>query len=330
LKKIITALILVVFVGLLVATPVMATVDGTDPRDADLVYLEIRGDLDETEIVGRGAPTHVYIGIFTGYSMPIWSDPTNLNEELYFSVCVPDRYDEEHDIVIEVFTALAGAGEQGNTYQLDLAWEKVTPNVEAVPVTFHSDSAQRYTLSNTQYYCYRDFFVVDYDAPDDPIKHDDELNFRLRVGSIDGGEQYPDLADELIILHFGVLFPRGDLLGDPPDMSDYITEEDMEEVGIQFGVFNTILEGWSAFFSLFFGLLFILGLSTLAFWLRTFQALLFMIVAGAALILGFFWYDAFTTSLGLALGLMMLLYAMVCVGLGFWCIFWRGKANSEE
>ena len=45
--------------GLLVVTPVKATVEGEDPRDPDLVYFEIRAALDETEIVGRGAPTQV-------------------------------------------------------------------------------------------------------------------------------------------------------------------------------------------------------------------------------------------------------------------------------
>lgn len=194
-------------------------VDGSDPRDTDLVYLEIRADLDETNIIGHGVPTQVHIeDVFSGYSLPVWSDPANLNEELYFSVCVPDRYDEEHDIVIEIISALSDAGEFGNAYQLDIAWEKATPNIEVVPAGFHSVSAQRYILSNLQYYCYKDYFVVDYDANAiDPIINDDEFNFRLRLGQVGG--QYTDLDGELIILHVGILFSRGDLLGEEDNMA---------------------------------------------------------------------------------------------------------------
>lgn len=220
-KRIIIVLFLMVLPLLSVAIPVSAMeVDGSNPTDPDLVYLEIRADLDETEIVGQGAPTQVYIGIFTGYSLPIWSDPVNLHEELYFSVCVPDRYDEEHDIVIEVVSALSDNETKGNNYQIDIAWEKASPNVEIVPDdSFHSISAQRYNVSTYKYFCYEDYFVIDYDAPaDDSIIHNDELNFRLRLGEIGG--QYPDLDNELIILHVGVLFPRGDLLGEEAEMED--------------------------------------------------------------------------------------------------------------
>lgn len=322
-KTLIALTILAIILGLSVATPVVAQplVDGEDPRDPDLVYLQIRGDLDETDVVGHGVPDTVNIGIFKGYSLPIQLQAGN--EELYFSICVPDRYDEEHDIVIETVIALSLANEGGKHYQIDIAWEKVTPNDEVVPVAFHSVSAQRLNLSNLQYYCYRDYFVVDYDAPvDDPIVYDDEIAFRLRHGSTGLGK---DITGELIVLHFGVLFPRGDLLGNPGDV---ITEEDMEEVGIQLGNFVVVLEGWTAYFLIWFGLLFILGLSYLAFW--RWNPVLFMLTAGASIVFGFYWYDAFTTNLGLALGLMMMAYALVCVGFAFRCIFWRNKEINED
>ena len=316
--------ILIVLLGILTPVVVMAQeIDGSDPRDPNLVYLEIRPALDETEIVGRGAPTQVYIGVFTGYSMPVWSDPVNVNEELYFNICVPDRWDEEHDIVIGVVSALSNANEFGNVYQLDFAWEKVTPNVEVVPVSFHSVSAQRYNLSNLQYYCYRDWFVVDFDAPAiDPIIHDDQLALRLRLGQVGG--QYTDLDGELIILHVEVLFPRGDFLGDPPDMGDYITEEEMEEIGIQFGVFNSLFEGGVLYF---LGLLLILGFSALAFWRE--NALLFMLTAGLSIIIGLNWHDEFTTNMGLTISIMLYAYSLVCLGLAFRCIFWRDRLREE-
>jgi len=298
--------------GLLVASPALATVDGEDPRDPDLVYLEVRGDLDETEITGHGVPTSAEIGVFTGYSLPIWSDPVNLNEELYFSVCVPDRYDESHDIVIEVVTALSAAGEKGNTYQLDLAWEKVTPNVEVIPTSFHSYSAQRYTLSDLQYYCYEDYFVIDYDAPvDDPIIRDDELDFRIRLGEVGG--QYPNMAGELIILHVGILFPRGDFLADPETnvitiIEDWM-EENMEEIGIQFGVFNGILESWAA---LFFMLSIIIALNVLAFCQK--NVFIYLVVAPATLVFGLYFASvADVASSQWAAGVVVAIIGTFCI-----------------
>jgi len=308
--------------------------EGEDPRDPDLVYLEIRPDLDETSIVGHGVPTPVQFlagGIFWGYSLPVWSDPAHVNEELYLQVCVPDRWDGEHDIVVEVISALSDAGEKGNTYQIDMNWEKVTPNEEVVPAGFHSVSAQRYNLSDAQYYCYRDWFVIDYDAPAiDPIIIEDELALRIRLGQVGG--QYTDLDGELIIIHVGVLFPRGDLLGHPGDVlttdniTDFITEEDMEELAIEFGLFNGILTGWAVYFLIGFSLLFLLGMSWLAFWKP--NDVLFMILAGVSIVFGFYWYDTFSTNLGLAMGLMLFAYALFCVGMALRVLFWRSR-NEE-
>jgi len=67
--------------------------------------------------------------------------------------------------------------------------------------------------------------------------------------------------------------------------------------------------------------------SILAFW--RFHAVLFMLTAGASLILGFYWYDSFTTNQGLAISLMLLIYSFVCIGFAFRCIFWREKEIGE-
>ena len=184
---------------------------------ADKIYLEFRPDLDETRIRGNaGIPTGVRIGepgegLFTGYSLPIWNDD---DEELYFLHCVPDRWDGESHIIIHIVTALANAGEAGNSYQLQVEWEHVTPNVEEVPITLHTTTFTRTTESNTQFECYMDYFLVLYNADvGDDIEVDDEIAFRLR--RIAAGGQLKELDGELIILHWGILYARGDFLGDP-------------------------------------------------------------------------------------------------------------------
>jgi len=186
-------------------------------RQEDRVYLEFRPDLDETRIRGNaGIPTGVRIGepgegLFTGYLLPIWNSN---DEELYFMHCVPDRWDGESHIILHVMTALAEANEAGNSYQLQIDWEHVTPNVEEVPITVHNTYYTRTIESNTQFECYRDHFLVLYNADvGDDIIADDILAFRLR--RIAAGGQLKELDGELIILHLGIIFARGDFLGDP-------------------------------------------------------------------------------------------------------------------
>jgi len=185
--------------------------------EADKIYLEFRLDLDETRIRGNaGIPTGVRInepgeGLTTGYSLPIWNED---NEELYFMHCVPNRWDGESHILLHITTALANANETGNSYQLQMEWEQTTPNVEEIPVTINTTTFTRTAASNTQFECYRDWFIVLYNADvGDDIIADDEISFRLR--RIAAGGQLKELDGELIIIHWGILYARGDLLGNP-------------------------------------------------------------------------------------------------------------------
>jgi len=290
------------------------------------VYLGIRPDLDETRIRGKGTPADTQVGIFNGYVMPSWKDD---DEELFFLICVPNRWDEESDILVHMKWA-TGGNENGNLVYWEMAWDHSSPNVvEAVPAGAVTQMLASRTVDSTLTYAhYMEYFIIDYDeTPADSIVHEDTLALRLR--------HLPDqLANDPIAFEVAVLFARGDLLGHPDDIlttddaENYITEEDMEEVGIQFGVFNGILADWAAYFLIWFGLLFVLGLSALAFW--RFNAVMFMLVAGASLLLGFCWYDAFTTNLGLTLGLMAVAYSLVCLGFALRCIFWSNKEINEE
>lgn len=68
-------------------------------------------------------------------------------------------------------------------------------------------------------------------------------------------------------------------------------------------------------------LMVLIGFSFLAF--KWFNGLLFMMVAGVALVLGLYWYDAFTTNIGLTIGLVLIGYGIVCAGLALRCLFWK-------
>ena len=66
--------------------------------------------------------------------------------------------------------------------------------------------------------------------------------------------------------------------------------------------------------------------SFLAFW--KLNALLFMLAAGASLMTGLQWYDVYTTSTGLTIGLMLIAYSLVCIAFAFRCLFWRGERTE--
>ncbi len=67
--------------------------------------------------------------------------------------------------------------------------------------------------------------------------------------------------------------------------------------------------------------------SVIAFW--QYNALLFMIAGGSSIILGLYWFDVYTTNMGLTIGLMLILYSLVCIAFAFKCLFWRGDINQE-
>lgn len=79
--------------------------------------------------------------------------------------------------------------------------------------------------------------------------------------------------------------------------------------------------------SLIFGFAVVALFSFLAFWKS--NALLFMLLAGASLMVGFQWYDVYTTPVGLTISLILIAYSLVCLGFAFRCIFWRENKDEE-
>lgn len=68
--------------------------------------------------------------------------------------------------------------------------------------------------------------------------------------------------------------------------------------------------------------------SILAFW-KDKNAVLFMLTGGSAMMLGLYWFDYYTTDVGLGISLMIILYSFVCMGFAFRCIFWFPKRDEE-
>lgn len=170
-----------------------------------LTYIEIRPDLDLATIIGLGKPTHVFQGVFEGFSLPVYAAD---NEELFATICVPNRWDEASDIIAHVYCWLSAA-EDSKNFQLRLSWEHYTPGTDVVPATSNDVDVETPTGAGAaQFQSYEVSFTIDYDidTPDDIIA-DDILSLRLlRIAA-----SADECGGEIVIDHIGVLFRRDKL-----------------------------------------------------------------------------------------------------------------------
>ena len=184
----------------------IVTLYGTSKR-----ILTLRPDLDIENVAAHGTPTTVDYGAFKGYSLPIWSTPANADEELYFSLNVPDRWDGESDVVIDIQAALSNDETVNDAFNLQLVWQhskagfgltsKILSNV-VIPITKETNIP---IGRNPQYNTYMIQYALNWDenTPNVMESHD-LLAMRLRRIAAVGTE----ITKEIIVLdahcHFTV------------------------------------------------------------------------------------------------------------------------------
>ena len=169
-------------------------------------WIEFRPDLDPTKLAVNAKPTMVERGIAVGYSLPLYA----ADEELFYQICVPNRWDNASDIHVHLHAWIDTAqNEAADAVNLTLEWEHFTVG-DVVPVTNNSVTTEVVTGIASQYMVYQFNFTIDYDIDaGDPILADDEIEFRLfRTASSH------EIAGEIVICHAGVIF-RCDKLGSP-------------------------------------------------------------------------------------------------------------------
>jgi hypothetical protein len=77
---------------------------------------------------------------------------------------------------------------------------------------------------------------------------------------------------------------------------------------------------------LFLSMMVLFGFSALSFTIL--NAALFMLTAGAAFIIAFYFYNAIRTALGMSMSLLLVGYAFTCIGFAIWLLFFR--KNEEQ
>lgn len=175
-----------------------------------LVYIEFRPDLDYETIRGQeGVPTLVTQGLFRGFSLPLYV----AEEELFATICVPNRYDDASDIIVHLYCWLAIANATKN-FKMQVSWEHYTPGTDTVPATIAEDvEVQTATGAGAQFQSYVVKFTLNYDVhtPNNVVA-DDILALRVRrvAATID------ECADEIVVNHYGVVFRRDKLGASTP------------------------------------------------------------------------------------------------------------------
>jgi len=171
-----------------------------------LVWIEFRPDLDPTKLAKNSLPSAVERGIAYGYSLPIGG----ADEELFYSICIPGRWDEESDIHVHVYAWLDTAQDEANdAVKLQLEWEHVSID-DLLPNTSNIVTDEEVVGIVGQYRVVQFNFTIDYDIDvGDAIEDDDTLFFRLtRVASSH------EIVGEPVVFHSSVIF-RCDKLGNP-------------------------------------------------------------------------------------------------------------------
>jgi len=174
-----------------------------------LVYIELRPDLDYETIRGQtGVPTLVTQGLFRGFSLPVYAAN---NEELFATICVPNRYDEASDIIVHLYCWLA-VEEVTKNFKMQVSWEHYTPGTDVVPATTAENvEVQTATGAGAQFQSYVAEFTLDYDIHT-PNSFVEDYILALRVRRV--AATIDDCADEIVVNHYGVIFRR-DKLGVP-------------------------------------------------------------------------------------------------------------------
>jgi len=173
--------------------------------------IELRPDLNHSAIAGQNnVPTPVIRGVVPGFSLPIWDSN---NEQLFFDICVPDRWNGVSDIDIHIHGYLTDAQPTtARAFKLQIGWEHYdatavvpdTENLVAVETEMNAETAINtsfqviFTGANTINY--------DIDGAGNELAIDENLCLRLRRIAKTGANN--EITGEFVVTHIGLIFTR--------------------------------------------------------------------------------------------------------------------------
>jgi len=180
---------------------------------AGLATIRLRPELDANHIRVKTVPVEVSIqeegeGVYKGYTLPIWNDAANVDEELYFRQNVPWRWDGASDIIASV-VAVLDTENTGKKFRLQLEWEHFAEGGVVLVTANTADLVERDTDGAAKYQSFVCDFTIVYniDGPDNEIKSGEVLTARLRRVGASANE----ITGNVIILDWYVLYRRNKL-----------------------------------------------------------------------------------------------------------------------
>jgi len=147
-------------------------------------------------------PTPVFVGVWGGYSMPIYNSD---NEELFWRMSVPGRWDGASDITYTLVVALSGAEDIGDSFKMQLSWNHTNGTTGAITTTSVQDLTAIGGVSSghtAQYSVFKLTFTIDWDIDTTDIAVSDVLAGRVRRLAADE----VDIAGEVIVLDHWLTF----------------------------------------------------------------------------------------------------------------------------
>jgi hypothetical protein len=174
--------------------------------------LTLRPNLVEKSSKAGGTPTQVVRGINIGYSLPTWNASTRPDEELYFRMRIPIRWDGTTDPQFGMMTSLSGNEDVGDKFKFGLYWSTTAcGGTDFVSITTASCFTEQtiITTGATAYNAYCVFFTFDADDPNAPIVKGDMLQARVR--RIDASSS--EVSNEIIVWDWASMWKTDKVYG---------------------------------------------------------------------------------------------------------------------
>jgi len=169
----------------------------------------LRPNLVEKSSKAGGTPTQIIYGVHIGYSLPIWTSPLP-DEELYFRMRIPFRWDGTTDPQLGVSVSLAANEDVGDNFKLQMEWN--TTDRDTIDTSVSTTTSQQAVLTGRNG-AYSNYFVfLNFDANDtkNPLIAGDMLSVRIRRIDADN----PDITGEVIIWDWVSSWPVNKVYGD--------------------------------------------------------------------------------------------------------------------
>jgi hypothetical protein len=151
----------------------------------------------------NGKPTVVYREVNAGYSLPIWSDPSNVEEELHLRMRVPIRWDGTTNPQLGICVTLSATETVGTKFQFGLQWQTASRGtvIGLTPSICYSEQTVL-TGRNNAFDTYYMFFNLNASDATNPIIGGNMLQCRLR--RIDASSS--EISNEVIVWDWATMW----------------------------------------------------------------------------------------------------------------------------